>query len=272
MDLPAICQELRLRPEAGVPVVNSRHVAEFFEKRHDHVLRDIEQLASPDLGALKWFRAAEYIDEQGKARPSYDLTRQGFTLLAMGWTGDRAMNFKVRYIQAFDEMEAALKGEVPPVANLIISGLKEALLPLAVRFDDQDRAIDRVEDIALRTERRVDGLAEDMAAVKVRLLNGRKLLTAATKREHISACIAFGGKCPCCGEAPVIIENQRSSFADYDHFYTNSRADADHTWLICKPCHNGLTSGRVPRHEREAEFRAYQAKRLRLPGRQPRLF
>ena len=51
-----------------------------------------------------------------------------------------------------------------------------------------------------------------------------------------------------------------------------SFTDQSLTWFICKPCHTELTIGRVPREQREAEFRAYQNKRRRLPGRQQTLF
>lgn len=263
MTLPAICSELCLRAEAGVPVVNSRDVAELFDKRHDHVLRDIEAiLTSPSLGALPgWVRHSDYLDAKGEKRPSFDLTRQGFTLLVMGWTGERAMSFKVRYIEAFDAMEAAMKEEIPPLASLIISGLREAIAPLAIRLEGQDGAIERIE-------RRQDSMAEDLAAVKARILNGRKLLKGSTKAEHIDAVARMGGHCPCCRTAIVVIAGEKTSFADFDHFYQNSRPDADHTWLICRPCHNDLTFGRIPRDQREAEFRAYQQQRRRLPGRQ----
>jgi len=65
-------------------VVNSRDVAEMFEKRHSDVIRDIRAL---DLGAdlrSAWFRPTTYTGEDNTARPSYDLTRDGFTLLVMG--------------------------------------------------------------------------------------------------------------------------------------------------------------------------------------------
>jgi len=86
---------LRLRADGTVPVVNSRDVAEMFEKDHRHVLRDIKALEiGPDLGR-SWFRSATVTDSYGREQPSYDLTRQGFVLLVMGWTGERAMTFKV---------------------------------------------------------------------------------------------------------------------------------------------------------------------------------
>jgi Rha family phage regulatory protein len=66
--------------------------AEHFEKQHGHVLRDIEAIElGPDLERV-WFRPSSYVDATGRTLPSFNLTRQGFTLLAMGWTGERAEN------------------------------------------------------------------------------------------------------------------------------------------------------------------------------------
>jgi phage regulator Rha-like protein len=54
------------------------------------VFRDIDELlTAPDLGRLGWFRPTSYIDAKGETRRSVDLTRDGFTLLVMGWTGER---------------------------------------------------------------------------------------------------------------------------------------------------------------------------------------
>jgi hypothetical protein len=73
---------------------------------------------------------------------------------------------------------------------------------------------------------------------------------------------------PLSGASAEVLDaaGQRSPFAEFDHFYASSHPDPEHTWLICKPCHTGLTTGRVSRDQREAEFRAYQSKRRRLAG------
>ena len=263
--LPGICSELRLRIDANVPLVNSRDVAEKFGKRHDHVLRDIKAIElSPDLGAA-WFRPTFYIGDDGTTRPSSDMTRDGLMLLVMGWQGERAMALKVRYIEAFNAMEMALHSPATVSPDQFIQAVREIVAPLAVRFDGQDRAIERVEA-------RVDGMAHDLAAVKARILGGRRKLTAATKCSHVDAINLMGGRCPCCSEAIVIIDGGVSKFAQFDHFYANSQPNPDHTWLICTPCHSPLSSGKVPRDQREAEFRAYQQRRRRLPGQQPTLF
>ena len=91
MGIPALVAELKLRAESGVPVVNSRDVADAFGKRHDNVVRNIKDLEiSSDL-RTSWFRETSVLDAYGREQPSFDLTRQGFTLLVMGWTGEPAI-------------------------------------------------------------------------------------------------------------------------------------------------------------------------------------
>jgi hypothetical protein len=136
---------------------------------------------------------------------------------------------------------------------------------LAVRFDGQDQTINRIES-------RLAGMSEDVATIKARLDSKRKYLTTETKRQHIATVTAFGGQCPCCSRADVKVDGAVSTFAEFDHFYQNSLANVAATWLICKPCHSDLTTGRVDRHDREPDFRAYQEKRRRLPGQQITLF
>ena len=271
-NVPTLCIELKVHLNGdGTPVVNSRDVAAVFDKEHRNVLRDIDTIRhGSDLsgGESSWFREvqSEHPTVVGRLDRSFKLTRQGFTLLVMGWTGERAMQFKVRYIQAFDAMEELLKSSTPATHADLIQSIREIVAPLAVRFDSQDVAIERVEA-------RVDAIAEDVGSIKLRLFNTRKRISPTVKAEHADATRLLGGRCPCCGIAQIVLGDDRvSSFAEYDHFYQNSKADADHTWLICKPCHNELSTGRVARDQREAAFRAYQDKRRRLPGRQQRLF
>lgn len=266
MKLPALCAELKVHVNGdGTPVVNSRDVAEVFEKRHADVLRDIDTLTNSTNANLRWFRQTEYQDAKGEMRPSFKLTRQGFTLLVMGWTGERAIEFKVRYIQAFDAMEELLKTSTPATHSDLIQSIREIVAPLAVRFDGQDQAIERIET-------RQNAMAEDIGSIKLRLFNSRRRLRDATKREHVDANRLLGGRCQCCGENDVICDGVKSRFAEFDHFYQASYPDADHTWMPCKPCHTGLTTGRIARDKVEAHFRAYQEKRRRLPGRQTRFF
>lgn len=92
--------------------VDSLYVAKFFGKRHDNVLRDIENLdCSKDFHLLN-FEAISYKDSYGRKQKRYEMTRDGFTFLAMGYRGKKAAKFKELYIQRFNEMEKTIKSLV----------------------------------------------------------------------------------------------------------------------------------------------------------------
>lgn len=96
-----------------VPVTTSLRVAEIFDKRHDNVVRDIEKLIDdmkPDTSDLRsqMFTLSTY-KNRGKDYKQYLLTFDGFSLLVMGFTGAKAMKFKLAYIKAFNEMKKELE-------------------------------------------------------------------------------------------------------------------------------------------------------------------
>lgn len=92
----------------GRPVTTSLQVAEVFGKRHDNVVRKLQHLdCSDEFNALN-FEAVEYRDEKGQMRPAYEMTKDGFVFLVMGFTGKKAAEFKEAYINAFNAMEKAL--------------------------------------------------------------------------------------------------------------------------------------------------------------------
>ena len=93
----------------GRVVTTSLKIAEIFGKQHCNVIKAIRQLEAPKEFTAVNFNASEYSDSTGRKLPMYQITRDGFTLLAMGFTGKKAMQFKVAYIEAFNAMEAELK-------------------------------------------------------------------------------------------------------------------------------------------------------------------
>lgn len=92
-----------------ITVVSSLDVAETFEKEHYHVLRDIKELECSEEFRLSNFGESSYRNTQNKKQPMYYMTRDGFTLLVMGYTGHKAMKFKEAYIKQFNAMEKQLK-------------------------------------------------------------------------------------------------------------------------------------------------------------------
>ncbi|MGL4926545.1 MAG: Rha family transcriptional regulator [Plesiomonas shigelloides] len=96
----------------GYAVTSSLAVADYFSKRHADVIRKIESLECSSEFSQRNFAFAEYTDEQGKKRPAYQITRDGFAFLAMGFTGKRAAQFKEAYITAFSVMESNLQARL----------------------------------------------------------------------------------------------------------------------------------------------------------------
>lgn len=95
-----------------VTVVSSLDIAETFEKRHDDVLKSIRNLECSEEFRLRNFAESSYTNSQNKKQPMYYVTRDGFTLLAMGYTGEKAMKFKEAYIKQFNAMERMLQGKL----------------------------------------------------------------------------------------------------------------------------------------------------------------
>ncbi|EAH5741465.1 Rha family transcriptional regulator [Campylobacter jejuni] len=87
---------------------NSLFVAKVFNKNHAHILRAIENLPQDEFNALN-FNAVSYKASNGKINPCYNLTRDAFSLLVMGFTGQKAYKWKIEFIKAFNEMEKRLR-------------------------------------------------------------------------------------------------------------------------------------------------------------------
>ena len=117
----------------GQPLTNSVLVAEKFDRRHDNVYQAIGKL-----------------DIQGKDRPMYIMNRDGFTLLAMGFTGKKALQFKLDYIEAFNKMEKAIK-EVPilpsPIDVTVLKQLVETTQVMAAQINQMQSELTRQREL-----------------------------------------------------------------------------------------------------------------------------
>lgn len=104
-------KELVFKGESNQVLTSSLLVADKFGKNHKHVLDAIRELISSaeKSAVLKMFVPSTYIASNNKENPMFIMNRDGFTLLAMGFTGEKALQFKLEYINAFNKMEEAIK-------------------------------------------------------------------------------------------------------------------------------------------------------------------
>ena len=104
--------EVMMIGKVETSIVTSLDIAETFGKEHKRVLQDIRELeCSEDFGRHNFVQSS-YVNCQNKKQPMYYVTRDGFTLLAMGYTGKKAMKFKEGYIRQFNAMEKLLIGKI----------------------------------------------------------------------------------------------------------------------------------------------------------------
>lgn len=120
--------EIVYRGESNQPLTNSKLVAEVFGKEHRNVVRDIKNLI--EGGVLKneqtpMFEETTYTNEQNKqSYPMFIMNQDGFTLLAMGFNGKKAMEFKLKYIEAFNAMKRQIEQSKPSVPQTYLEALK----------------------------------------------------------------------------------------------------------------------------------------------------
>lgn len=173
--------DIILSTQNGEPVASSRQIAENFGKEHRNVMRDIENLMSE--GVLKneqtpMFYKTEYTHEQnGQTYPMYLMNRDGFSLLVMGFTGKAALEWKLKYIQAFNEME------------------KKLATPQMPKLSKELQALFLLDDRTQRQEQRLTALENTMTVD----YNQQRVLRKSISRAAISA---LGDE-----KAPAYIDN-----------------------------------------------------------------
>ncbi len=140
----------------GVPMADSRRVAEVFGVEHKNVLRDVRAIVerNPDRGQLN-FEPSTYLNAQNKAQPCFHMTRDGFAFLAFGWTTPRADEFKWTFMDAFNAMETELRRRIEEDR---IKALAEAKAALA----DAERGRKQAEDQRVGAQRAATAIRESM--------------------------------------------------------------------------------------------------------------
>ena len=130
--------DIILSMQNGEPVVSSRQIAENFDKNHRDVLRAVDNLKEDVRNFAQMFFETTEPDSYGREQRAYLMNRDGFTLLAMGFTGKAALEWKLKYIAAFNEMEKKLT-EQPQLTRSQL--LATALIAAHEELEQKDKQI-----------------------------------------------------------------------------------------------------------------------------------
>lgn len=178
----------------GNDVTTSLIVAEVFGKEHNKVVRDIENLScSPTFKAAN-FGVIEYIDSRGRTQKAYEMTKDGFSFLVMGYTGAKAGEFKERFINEFNRREAMLKNDdyilmrSQQILQKRIEAAEQRVKVLEAENQQKEAKITKLQpkadfaDAAFRSDSKVD---IGMSAKILRLGFGRNTLFKKLKEKGI---------------------------------------------------------------------------------------
>lgn len=272
INLPLECEEMGIRIENGRAVTDSRTVAAKFEKRHDHVLRDIANLLR-DLPECAPSFGETYIDvdmPNGGTRQErvFVMNRDGFSQLAMTFTGAKARRWQYLFIQAFNAIEKALVDavhgraiatdprvimEVLKEASAGISASKDALIAHGQALATHGHMLGQILQTQAHLGQRVDETAQRVSSIErvVSTLPAKRNGPTPKTRKRLIEAVAKKrrGYCPCCGDVEivrngaVILGDDGKPIAEVDHHRGRSANRFEDLWLICIACHTMVTDG-----------------------------
>lgn len=223
---------------------DSLKVSEAFGKNHRDVLKRITALGCPSGFSERNFALANYIDEQGKPRPMYEMTKDGWMFLVMGFTGEKAAQVKVAFINAFNAMAMLLQNQQLIEQQGIQAGTKVRLnsgspeLTVNQLITNAEGILDQVEVIWFSNRLHKTTLSIH-ALVPVLVRNnavlqhfweavhkyGRHLLNHSHKPDHIAlnlpqVCAAINGL----PESRALIQELTTSSHPYPHYLMHGHA------------------------------------------------
>jgi len=163
-------------------VVTSLEISNHFGRQHKNVLQSIEKLECSDGFRRLNFQPSTYNNGQNKAQPMYEITKKGFSMLCMAFTGSQAVVWRERYIEAFEQMEAALRGDLPALRRELPLALENGHLKDQILSRDKIIAAKDGAIMGLQSQligslvgqnkllKRVDGLQKAQAKREARQL------------------------------------------------------------------------------------------------------
>ena len=197
-------KEIELIEKDGLVLVSSRVVAQDFGKRHSDVITKIEGKVRPngvvENGLIQgiedvreipsnYFIKNEYLDSYGRLQTEYLLTRDGFSLLVMGFTGKEALQWKLQYIEAFNKMEEMIKSKYQPkLDSYMIDNPIDRAKRWIEEEEERQRLALELEKKQELIEKQVDELTHKEDVI-VSLVEDVDLMT---KRQRITQIIKFG--------------------------------------------------------------------------------
>ena len=168
LDKTGVKEIVNIQELDGALLVSSREIAAHFEKRHSDVIDKIEELIKAENSVMSMFIGSNYKAGTGKNYKEYLMNRDGFSLLVMGFTGSKALTWKLKYIEAFNKMEEQLKN---PFSNM--SKELQAILMVDKKQQEQEKRISDIENKMTVNYELAENLRSSINSRAIEILGGK---------------------------------------------------------------------------------------------------
>jgi len=263
-----VVEKIKVFERDGVQWTTSLNIAEVFGKEHRDILKAVNNLQCSKEFAERNFAPSEYPDKNNQMRPMFELSRDGFSFLVMGFTGAKAAQFKEGYIEAFNAMEKQVRLQISSNSHQII--IQEKLL---AEINDNQRLsmavlgktnqiLEMVSGQVSNQGDRLDRVERDLYLIKTNMPLTRKQVRKEDRKKHIALVYEkFNGKCPLCDETQIVDELRRpTKQLQIDHAMNRHESALDKTWAICSKCNLDKSNGSIPEIDVRQCFDGYQMK------------
>lgn len=185
-EMNSLVESINVKEYEGQPVVSSREIADNFDKRHNDVVNSIENLTTKNIVVKEMFKEDTF-EHKGNTYKQYWMNRDGFSLLVMGFTGQKALEWKLKYIEAFNKMENYIKNQTQDMYLTELKKVRDRLEKIEnkINVPNQIEAkVNQVSDSDYKNNLRY-GLAIQMNELnqKERELNGELIKIQEKKKE-----------------------------------------------------------------------------------------
>jgi Rha family phage regulatory protein len=268
-----IIDRVKIFERDGKQWTTSLNIAEVFGKNHFDVLDKIEKLECSQEFRYRNFTVSSYITSQNKEQKMYDLSRDGFSFLVMGFTGTKAAQFKEAYIEAFNlavsltETQLSITDRYVLLQERIHSDYLDLQKRQQILLESMNGKVCVIDNRVEKVEDDVSVIKNDVADIKVEISNfknviplTRRNVSKTDRRTHmLFVSDHFDGQCPICKTRITDASKNPTDTFSVDHAINRHERALNQTWAICRLCNLHKSSGKLGLSEKEINslFDAY---------------
>ena len=247
-------------------------MAEVFDVTHDEILRRIKNCQCSEEFRLRNFAESSYLNSQNREMPMYEMTRDGFSFLVMGFTGAKAAQFKEAYIEAFNKMEDQIKIQIDANDKMLITQDRYFQEMMSLHHGQMEiqrgnqELLQVISSGVFKIGEQVEKVTERVSNLETKFTDLQNVIPI--PRSRVSKKVRgihssfiyhkYAGRCPICGEQIIGADKNPKNIFQIDHQFNRQEASLDKTWGLCGNCNRSKSNGNLSQSKCQIYFDYYQ--------------